>query len=885
MNLSRHIRSVAFSVSFIALSLASVQSVAQVRGIRRGPIAQRTLMRYAGNYHQFNDFYQQEKVYLQFDNTSYYQGETIWFKAYVVKAKDHSRAASRVLYVELLTADGTLVRRQKVKVTAGQADGKIDLVESNSELTETIRGQSLLESGFYEIRAYTMYMLNFPEKNIFSRIIPVFKRPEDPQKPLISSTELSPYQQARKQRRIRTKPLDELNISFYPEGGNIIIGRDCRVAFKAVGADGMGVHVEGTVNDTLDFSTLHDGMGEFRITPTGTTNRVSVNYKGKDYTFRLPAAEKEGYSVRLTQEQGDNLLVTCIRPQSGKSGMLGLVLCCRGEIYDYREISEKLEAAVSYVTFPLDNVPEGVCQVLMYDTDGKALSSRMFYHKGNRITPEISITTDKSYYHPFEKIGIDIDLTYNGEPFRDRICLSVRDRNSFVTVYQNDLRTDLLLTSDLKGYIHKPEYYFEQDDSIHDKALDLLMLVQGWERYDWKIMTGQTKFSEVHRLEDSLSVNGWVLSPFLDIKLDGMGVVGIVEHPEWDGVELFSTNSAQGGYFGFNVSDFNGEADLRLWTNGAPWARINGTDLKILLERSIRPKPRKISVEESLIPETTDWSSDYAHSGIRVYTLSQIEDLGNDDDDEDANLSWTRIGDSYILPDVVIKEKRMFVDYDTFKEYDIQADTDEMLDNAGFTTDIFGYLIDKTGRTYDFDETVFLVHCKDLNILKATDVTHLDMENIQNIYVFDELLQFDEIMKIHEVIHKTLREQDSTYNTMVASFEHGRKTRRYFHLIDITLKDPGELKDSYELMDISKRQTTLQGFTAPSAFYSPQYPSGAVPGDVDHRRTLYWDPNIITDEQGHAHVEFYNNSYTQDFHVTGAGITASGTPYVLDTDF
>ena len=882
MNLSRRIRSVALSVSFIAMSLASVKSVAQVRGIRRGPIAQRTLMRYAGNYHQFNDFYPQEKVYLQFDNTSYYQGETIWFKAYVVNAKDHSRAASRVLYVELLTADGTLISQQKLKITAGQADGKIDLVENNSVLTEMIRGSSWIESGFYEIRAYTMYMLNFQEKNIFSRIIPVFKRPEDPQKPLISSTELSPYMQTRKQRRIRTKPLDELNISFYPEGGNIIIGRDCRVAFKAVGADGMGVHVEGTVNDTLPFNTLHDGMGEFLITPTGTRNSISVNYKGKKYTFKLPAAEKEGYAVRLSQEQGDNLLVTCIRPQSDKNSMLGIVLSCRGEIYDYREINDKLVTAVNYISIPLDNVPEGVCQVLMYNTDGKVLSSRMFYHKGNRITPEISITQDKSYYHPFEKIGLDIDLTYNGEPFRDRICLSVRDRNSFTTVYQNDLRTDLLLTSDLKGYIHKPEYYFEQDDSVHEKALDLLMLVQGWERYDWKIMTGQTNFREVHRLEDSLSVNGWILSPFLDIKLDGMGVVGIVEHPEWDGVELFSTNSAQGGYFGFNVSDFNGKADLRLWTNGAPWSRINGTDLKILLERSIRPKPRKISVEETLLPETIEQSGDYAHSGVRVYSLSQIENMANDDEEDTVDQSWTRIGDSYILPDVIIKEKRMFVDYDTFKEYDIQADTDEMLDNAGFTTDLEGYLMDKTGRAYYYDETAFLVHCKDLNILRAINVMHLDMENIQNICVFDELLQFDEILKIDEAIRKTLHELDTTYYSMVAKYN---SNRRNYYLVDITLKDPGELKDSYELMDISKRQTTFQGFTAPSAFYSPQYPSGAVPGDVDHRRTLYWNPNVITDEQGHAHVEFYNNSYIRDFHVSGAGITARGVPYILEYDF
>ena len=841
-------------------------------------------MRYAGNYHQFNEIFPQEKVYLQFDNTSYYQGETVWFKAYVVNAKDLSRAESRVLYVDLLTADGTLVRQQKIKITAGQADGRIDLVQSNSQLAETVRGTSWLESGFYEIRAYTMFMLNFQEKCIFSRIIPVFKRPEDPQKPLISSTELSPYQQSRKQKRIRTKPLEELNMSFFPEGGSLIMDRPCHVAFKATGSDGMGVEIEGVVNDTLAFKTLHDGMGEFWITPTENRNNASVIYNGKKYTFKLPTAEKDGYSIRLSKElDKDGILISCVRPHSAKNKMSGIVLSCRGEIYDYREIQDKIGTVVNYISIPLDNVPEGVCQLHMFNTDGKVVSSRMFYHKSKRITPEISIKTDKTYYHPFEKIGIDIDLTYKGLPFRDRLCLSVRDRNTYVTVYQNDLRTELLLTSDLKGYIHNPEYYFELDDSIHDKALDLLMLVQGWERYDWNVMTGQTKFREIHRLEDSLTVNGWVLSPFLDRRLDDINVYGIVEHPEWNGIERFYTNTAQGGYFGFNVSDFNGKADLRLWTGGAQWERISGTDLKILLERSIRPKPRRISVEELMQPQTEYLNSEYAHSGVKVYNISHLDSIG-EEEDELTDISWTRMGDSYILPDVIIKEKRMFVDYDTFKEYDIQADTDEMLDNAGFTTDLFGYLLKKTNRAYNLDETVFCLHCKDLNILKATNVMALDMENIQNICVFDERLQMSEIEKISKVIHEALQELDTTYYSMLATFD-SRQKKRYFYMVDITLKDPSEMKDTYELMDISKRKTTFQGFTAPSAFYSPKYPSGAVPGDIDHRRTLYWNPNVITDENGHAHIEFYNNSYTRDFHVSGAGITAQGVPYIIETDF
>ena len=68
-----------------------------------------SLIRYAGNIHQFNSIFPQEKVYLQFDNTSYYAGETIWFKAFVTSASDLSRAQSKVLYVDLISPQRELL--------------------------------------------------------------------------------------------------------------------------------------------------------------------------------------------------------------------------------------------------------------------------------------------------------------------------------------------------------------------------------------------------------------------------------------------------------------------------------------------------------------------------------------------------------------------------------------------------------------------------------------------------------------------------------------------------------------------------------------------------------------------------------------------------------
>ncbi|HET7733641.1 MAG TPA: hypothetical protein VFK73_07365, partial [Paludibacter sp.] len=108
----------------------------------------------------FTANFPQEKVYLHIDNTAYYMGENIWFKAYLVRADQNSLSLiSKILYVELISPEGYVIDTKKLKVENGQCHGNFNLVASNF-------------AGFYEIRAYTSYMLNFGEKNYFSRVFP-----------------------------------------------------------------------------------------------------------------------------------------------------------------------------------------------------------------------------------------------------------------------------------------------------------------------------------------------------------------------------------------------------------------------------------------------------------------------------------------------------------------------------------------------------------------------------------------------------------------------------------------------------------------------------------------------------------------------------------------
>lgn len=108
----------------------------------------------------------QEKVYLHFDNTGYYLQETMWFKAYVLDESNRPTDISGILYVELVSPEGGVVKSNKYKLQNGTCHGDIYL-------------DSAYQSGFFEVRAYTRYMRNFGEDNYFSRVFPVYDIAKD----------------------------------------------------------------------------------------------------------------------------------------------------------------------------------------------------------------------------------------------------------------------------------------------------------------------------------------------------------------------------------------------------------------------------------------------------------------------------------------------------------------------------------------------------------------------------------------------------------------------------------------------------------------------------------------------------------------------------------
>src|SRR5665647_1125977 len=201
-----------YSILFLCFFCQTIQS-------QQDSTALRKLSSFAKKINTFSKEYPQEKVYLHFDNTAYYLSETLWFKGYVVTAAGNALSPlSKTLYVELVSPEGNILETKKLKIENGQCHSDIKLPTSSSF------------AGFYEVRAYTRFMLNWEKEYLFSRVFPVYDKPVEEGFYRHIITERSPSQKV-PQIRKEFEQKGNIAMSFYPEGGNLVKGLKSKVAF------------------------------------------------------------------------------------------------------------------------------------------------------------------------------------------------------------------------------------------------------------------------------------------------------------------------------------------------------------------------------------------------------------------------------------------------------------------------------------------------------------------------------------------------------------------------------------------------------------------------------------------------------------------------------
>ena len=459
------------------------------------PPAKTVFTQYMNQAQTFANNFPREKAYLHFDNTSYYVGDTIWFKAYVTLAEKQTFSPiSRPLYVELVDQTGHIADKQIIKLTQGEGNGQFVLPRS-------------MLSGYYEVRAYTRWMLAFNEPQYFSRTFPIYQLANsDKLERSITTYELS---SSMENRPSETK--EKLSVRFFPEGGQLVEGVTSQVAFKAESKNEGNIELSGTIYtkegaEITSFETLHDGMGHFEYTPSAQPAVAKVDFQGKKYEFTLPQALPNGYVLSTVNNAGA-LLVKVSCNAATPQDTLAVFISHQGRPYVHQLISCRADAPQEFI-LPTRKLPAGVLQVSLINRAGNTLCER-FVFSNPRAPLQLSAEGLKEVYTPYAPIRCELQVkNAKGEPISGDVSVSIRDavRSDYLE-YDNNIFTDLLLTSDLKGYIHQPGYYFASPSPRKQTELDILLMVHGWRKYDMSQAISTAPFTPLQLPEAQLVLN------------------------------------------------------------------------------------------------------------------------------------------------------------------------------------------------------------------------------------------------------------------------------------------------------------------------------------------------------------------------------------------
>lgn len=886
----------------------------------------------------FDRNYPREKVYLHMDNTSYMANDTLWYKAYVVRASSLLPTdVSRVLYVDLLNADGQEMERQMLHIDSlGQADGAFVLKQP-------------IRAGYYEVRAYTRAMTNW--EGYFSRIVPIFES-HNPQKAehTLASGDASqltlpsprrhdkvtlgaprPYIMGNKSERVLT---------FYPEGGARAKGIAQRIAYELT--DGRGTPADDTLQLynkqrqlLATFAPLYAGRGYFILLDNLNGGYVSI--KGEKKQFTLPTATTN-YGLRAQQaEDGLSLIILANDSVCQQSNLLGVAVLSREKVCYFDTLTVNENETELFI--PRKALRGGVNRVELYDVSGHSQATRLVWVAPNQEENRclnVHLEQNEKIYAPFSPAIVTIDLHDKANrPVSTTLSVAVRDGGSNITdTRDGGLEANLLLTSELRGYVARPDLYFEKDDAAHRQMLDLLLMVQGWQANQFSVMCGAEPFTLQQPIEEHPILRGRLFADnarqkpranyqlnMLAYSLDGQTMQGKTRTDK-DGRFAFENNAPFKGNF---YAQFSQSSD----TGKKSWSRLS-------IDQWFAPQPRAFTtqslalniplVQDSLVtyqrleePETFAWRDtiprtlpsklNEAKVTIRGkyhgLTGTRYTWLGGENKGLDCSTVYYNVAqimqrlkdEGKPLPDLgellpmldnhfSVQLYGLYRKNGSFEED--EADNEKNGDEKPeFTTggDHFGGLNSEAQPTARQRNDIHL----EVDKKKAQKVMMKKMYEAPHVnYNANYVTMFINNLPWYENYY--LRYQDNVFIQSAEGYKSITFVPSIVNENAVTGKDKRlghsdkDLLYVYEQPDLYRQHCTrgqdqriLQGFASRPQFYSPDYRRFDLPSDNDVRRTLYWNPAVKTDKDGKAHVLFFTNSRPEQWlDISVRGVSQDG---------
>jgi|CXWL01.1.fsa_nt_gi hypothetical protein len=760
--------------------------------------------------------HQPEKVYIHYDKEYYVAGETIWFKAYLYNDGKPS-SLSNNLYLQFTDVKGQVVSNKKFPILGAVAKGSIEVPDT-------------LPQGNYYIRALTPGMLNYDEAFIYKKNIFVFK-------PFVSATK-------------EKTPPQNVVVQFFPESGHLVDGILTVVGFKAIDQWGTPVDINGIIRledgtTIASFKSYHDGIGKVQFKPqSGKKYLADVETDAGKRTYSLPEVQVSGINLKVQDEKGGKKFQLS-RSEKEKSLFEKIILVAEINnhlVYENEIAFEEYPSVIGHLV--TDSLPSGILHFTVFNKDGVPLAERLSFVDKQEYMSTATVTAEKIAAEKRAENIIELKF----EEVIQRSCsVSITDASGGWLNDKDNIMSRFLLTSDLKGYIYNPGWYFTNYNDTTKLAIDNLLLTHGWSRFNWTKILANEFPDKKHTDDPFISITGKVMDeknkePLLN------GDLNIYLEAEDSTSQNYNVPVDTAGKFRIDSLMFMGKAKF----------------FYAYTDSKGKTKPALVSIDDNLLQRTTEAAP------LGRIENSMVRDINTTPVTEEVN---TRYG--YV-------KSRM----DEIKELEkvtIQAISNKRpadVINEKYTSGVF-----RTPGKVNLDNINDPVNDKSMNAVDyiKNRVQQLEIQNNRFVNRKNFSLMTGQKWAVGVFLNEVpadifqLRILRAGDIALVKFYEAG--------FVGVGSSFPGGALAVYtkeKFVNEGKpdmlNHVGYNGYSISKEVYTPDYNNTAIKYPaLDNRTTLYWNPDVYTDmETKSIKLNFFNNDFSKKFKLVVDGFDASG---------
>lgn len=632
---------------------------------------------------------------------------------------------------------------------------------------------------------------------------------------------------------------NEVDVQFFPESGTLVEELPSKVGFKATNSDGLGEDITGTIVDNEGqevnkLESTHLGMGHFIVNPQpGKVYTAKIKFKdGSEKSFELPKAAPQGYVIAATNN-ADNIQVKMLISNGLlNKGELKLVTQHNGNVFfATRSVSTK---QLISTTIKKEDLPSGIVQLTLFDGEDKPVAERLVFVNNNADKIATTIKTDKESYGRRDKVTVDLTAQFLAKPTQGSFSVSVTNTKSVAPdeLNESNIFTSLLMTSDLIGYVEKPNYYLNENTAETRANLDNLMLTQGWRRIIWNNVINNLSPNIRYHPERSLGVSGAIAT------LGGKMI------PKTK-VSLFSTS---GGFLSLDtLTDDSGKFNFDSLS-------FRDSTKFIVQARTLKGKR---NVDFKMDVETNEIVTKSKNTGDAIVNVN------------DALSGYLQQSKNYF--DELTRRGQLERSL-TLKEVKIVDKKNKVKNSSNLNG---GGNADAVINAEQLQNCITLSQClqgRVAGLIISNGIAALTRNNgepmqliVDGMYMEPEFL--DNIIP-NDV--ETIEILKSIGNTAIYGARGGNG------VIIITTKRGGSSAFNKPVSVDGIITVMPKGYNISREFYSPKYSPESTDSAPDFRSTIYWNPLIATNESGKGQFTYYSSDEPGTHRIVVEGIDMYG---------